>query len=39
MKRLLFAVLVVGLFAAGMTGCHASADVQPNHASTAVLPN
>ena len=40
MKRFLLMVCVLGLFAAGVAGCHASGsgDVGPNHASNAVLP-
>jgi hypothetical protein len=37
MKRFILTVAALGLFAAGIAGCHASADVDPHH-STSVTP-
>ena len=37
MMRLILSVTLLALCVAGITGCHASADVHPNH-STQVTP-
>jgi hypothetical protein len=39
MARLIISFLAFGLLAACLAGCHASADVDPNHASQAAVPH
>ena len=38
MKRLILAVLALGLLGAGLTGCRASADVDPHGATPIQMP-
>jgi hypothetical protein len=38
MARLIISFLAFGMLTACLVGCHASADVAPNHASQAAVP-